>query len=267
MSLLESSREPIAAPDNTSDDRTERLQRELTFHDESFSNDVREQTVGKFYAITDSSYGCYRRLVFREVAGTDVLEYGCGINSDGIALAGAGARVTGIDISPVAIEKSRRAAIEAGVEGNVTYHVMDAETLEFPDGSFDRICGVGIIHHLDMERALREIRRVLRPGGRAVFHEPLGHNPLINRYRRRTPDIRTPDEHPLLRADLAMIAEGFSRATYRYFHLTSLALVPLRDTPFFKPLLAVAEGIDKAVMAVVPPLRGWAWYCVMELEK
>src|SRR3546814_4334755 len=51
--------------------------------------------------------------------------------------------------------------------------------------------------------------RVLRPGGRAVFIEPLGLNPAIELYRRFTPSARTPDEHPLLRRDFRRFDAAF----------------------------------------------------------
>ena len=245
----------------------ERLAREAEFHDHSFSTHMRESEVGKFYSIARRSYDCYRDLVFGNVAGKDVLEYGCGINSDGLALAAEGARVTGIDISPVAIEESNGLAKEQGLTDRVAYHVMNAEELTFPDNSFDLVCGIGILHHLDLEKGYSEVARVLRPGGYAVFHEPLGHNPLINRFRNRTPHLRTQDEHPLLREDLRRAKDYFSEVRPHYFHLTSLGIVPLRNTPVFKPLYALTEGLDRLLMTAIPPLKGWSWYCVMELKK
>ncbi len=251
----------------TDRERQERLAREAEFHDHSFSTNLRESEVGKFYAVARRSYECYHDLIFGKVAGKDVLEYGCGINSDGLALAREGARITGIDISPVAIEESNALAAGAGLTDRVSYHVMNAEELTFPDNSFDLVCGIGILHHLDLEKGYGEVARVLRPGGRAVFHEPLGHNPLINRFRNRTPHLRTPDEHPLLRSDLREAERYFSKIRPHYFHLTSLGIVPLRNTPIFKPLYALTEGLDSLLMGLIPPLRGWAWYCVMEMEK
>lgn len=245
----------------------ERLAREAEFHDHSFSTNVRENEVGKFYSVAKRSYDCYHDLVYGDVAGKDVLEYGCGINSDGLELARQGAQVTGIDISPVAIEESNGLAEEAGVTNRVAYHVMNAEELKFPDNSFDLVCGIGILHHLDLEKGYSEVARVLRPGGRGIFHEPLGHNPLINRFRNQTPHLRTPDEHPLLRPDLQRAGAFFSKTDLHYFHLSSLGIVPLRNTPVFKPLYALTEGLDKVMMTLIPPLRGWAWYCVMDLKK
>ncbi len=245
----------------------ERLAREAELHDHFHSTNLRESEVGKFYSVAKRSYVCYHRLVFSDVEGRDILEYGCGVNSDGLELAKKGAKVTGIDISQVAIKESHFLAEQAGATDRVSYHVMNAEELAFPDRSFDLVCGIGILHHLDLEKGYAEVARVLRSGGRAVLHEPLGHNPLINRFRNRTPHLRTPDEHPLLRQDLHTAENYFSDVRVHYFHLTSLGIVPLRNTPFFKPLYALTEGIDRAVMALIPPLRRWAWYCVMEMKK
>src|SRR5205807_1094253 len=94
------------------------------------------------------------------------------------------------------VEATQRAEA-AGLADRVDFLVDDAHATTFPDDSFDLIVGVAILHHLDLEVALREIRRVLRPGGRAVFLEPLWHNPLLRLGRRLTPSARTPDEHPL----------------------------------------------------------------------
>src|SRR3546814_19128134 len=87
-------------------------------------------------------------------------------------------------------------ATETGL--HATFSVDNAEQTSFPDASFDRIGGSGILHHLDLDRAYAEIARLLKPGGRAVFLEPLGHNPLLTAYRDRTPRMRTEDKnHPL----------------------------------------------------------------------
>ena len=58
------------------------------------------------------------------------------------------------------------------------FHLMDAHNLEFEDESFDFVYGCAILHHLDYNRALDEICRVLKPGGKILFAEPLGINPV-----------------------------------------------------------------------------------------
>jgi ubiquinone/menaquinone biosynthesis C-methylase UbiE len=244
----------------------ERLDREAAFHDVAFSSDMRA-AADKFYTVTVTTIERYRSLIFDNVAGKRVLEYGCGTGSSAFELARRGATVVGIDISPVAMEMAAEQARRDGVADRATFRLMNAEQLEFPDASFDLICGTGILHHLDLEKSYAEIARVLKPGGRGVFSEPLGHNPLINWYRNRTPEMRTPDEHPLLARDLALARNYFSSIDMRFFQLASIGIVPFRSTPLFKPLYALTEGVDRLMMKVIPPLKWWAWNVVIELKK
>jgi SAM-dependent methyltransferase len=195
-----------------------------------------------------------------------VLEYGCGADSMAAHLAHRGAHVTGIDVSPVAIEEAeRRASLNGGTQ-RLSYRVMDAEHLEFEDQSFDLICGGAILHHLDLEQAYGEISRTLRPGGRAVFLEPMGHNPLIRWYRNRTPDYRTVDEHPLLTEDLEAGRRHFGRVSDNYFHLFVLAAVPLRNGRLFSPVRRSLDAVDRFLIRHVPPLRKHAWMVVLEMS-
>jgi ubiquinone/menaquinone biosynthesis C-methylase UbiE len=244
----------------------DRLANEAAFHDNSFANDVRA-AAGKFYSVTVNSMGRYHQLLFQKVAGRRFLEYGCGTGSSAFDIARQGGDVVGIDISPVAIEMATEKAHQEQLESRTEFLLMNAEELEFPDASFDVICGTGILHHLDLEKSYSEIARVMKPGGVAVFLEPLGHNPFINWYRDRTPEMRTPDEHPLLMKDFVLARKYFTSVEARFYHFLSLGVVPFRSTPLFKPLYAVTEGLDRALMTIFPPLKRWAWNCVMELRK
>ena len=154
-----------------------------------------------YYSVVGASRAVYEDLLRARGAGRDVLEYGCGPGSYAFFLADLGASVLGIDISTTAIEQASAEARQRGAD-RVEFRRLNAESLDLPDASFDLVCGTGILHHLDLTRAYAEIARTLRPGGSAVFIEPLGHNPLINRFRRRTRALRTEDEHPLRVEDL-----------------------------------------------------------------
>lgn len=241
----------------------ERKAREQEFHDRKFGDGKPRGGTGVFYRVTDESYGHHRDLIFDRVAGKRVLEYGCGPGSHAFELARRGARVTGIDISPVAIGIGRNMAADQNLD--IDFAVMDAEHTTFPDASFDLIVGSGILHHLDLSRTYGELARLLAPGGRAVFVEPLGHNVLINLYRRATPGQRTPDEHPLLRSDMADARRRFGSVSVRYYHLTALAAAALAKTPLFKPVLAVLSAVDRALLRL-PPVQPYAWIAVMELS-
>ncbi len=101
--------------------------------------------------------------------------------------AARGHRVTAIDLSPVAIERARQQAAAEGVADLIDFRVMNAEALELEPRSFDFICGLGVIHHLDIRASLREVTRMMKPRCECAFVEPLRHDPLINLYRRGTP--------------------------------------------------------------------------------
>jgi ubiquinone/menaquinone biosynthesis C-methylase UbiE len=109
---------------------------------------------------------------FEDWGGRDVLEAGCGIGTDGVQFARAGARYTGMDFSPTALTLARRRFSLTDLEGSfVEGSVTD---LPFQDRSFDLVYSNGVIHHIPQtERAVHEFRRVLRPGGTAlvmVYH-------------------------------------------------------------------------------------------------
>jgi SAM-dependent methyltransferase len=141
---------------------------------------------------------------------------------------------------------------------------MDAQNLTFPDESFDVVLGGAILHHLELNKALMTIRRVLKAGGSAIFIEPLGHNPAINFYRRRTPQMRTEDEHPLLTEDLDLIRHVFPGTSLRYFNLLTFATVPVRR---FSLAVKAAHACDQALFRLLPFTRRYAWMVLIIMRK
>lgn len=244
----------------------DRLARERDAHNKIFSEGTRK-SAQKFYSIIHNSRALYEGLLRSRAPEGSALEYGCGMGSHSQYIARHGAaRVVGIDISDVAIANARGEAIAGGLP-NAEYHRMNAEQLDFPDNSFDLICGTAILHHLDLERAYSEIARVLRPGGLAVFMEPLGHNPLINLYRHLTPTLRTVDEHPLMMRDVTLARRYFAAVSPRYFVLQTLAAVPFHGRHYFRRLLSVLEASDAMLFRFLPFTRRYAWQVVVALEK
>lgn len=244
-----------------------RLASEAAFHDALAEGAPRP--ADRFYAVNASSWSYYRRLLLDEAGrAADILEYGSGIGAySSLALAEAGHRCIGIDISPASVAASAGRMRRLHPAAAVEYRVMDAERLELDRDSFDLVCGNGIIHHLDLERAYGEIARVLRPDGVALFAEPLGHNPLINAYRRLTPDQRTPDEHPLRADDFRLARRFFGGVDVRPFHLLAIAATPLHGTRVFRPLVGVLDAVDDVLFARVPRARRLAWYAVIRLSS
>ena len=102
------------------------------------------------------------------LAGKTVLEIGVGMGSHAQLIAGAAARFVGIDLSSPAVAAPSRRLRIFGAPGAVLQ--MDAERLAFPDATFDLVWSWGVIHHSANTRgALEEIRRVLKPAGRALL--------------------------------------------------------------------------------------------------
>lgn len=103
---------------------------------------------------------------FTRWQGRDVLEVGVGLGTDFVQFVRARARAVGIDLTEAAVAAVHQRLELEGLRADV--RVGDAEALPFPDASFDLVWSYGVLHHTpDTIRAVREIRRVLRPGGEA----------------------------------------------------------------------------------------------------
>ncbi|HEX9545580.1 MAG TPA: class I SAM-dependent methyltransferase [Pyrinomonadaceae bacterium] len=104
---------------------------------------------------------------FAAARGLKILEIGCGLGTDGAQFAKAGADYTGVDLTDAAVELARRRFELFDLPGK--FQTADAEKLDFADESFDLVYSHGVLHHTpDTAKAIREIHRVLRPGGRAI---------------------------------------------------------------------------------------------------
>ena len=133
---------------------------------------------------------------FKSARGLKVLEIGCGLGTDGAQFAEAGADYTGVDLTEAAVELARKRFETFGIAGK--FETADAEQLQFEDNSFDMVYSHGVLHHTpDTAKAIREIHRVLRPGGRAMVM--LYHRDSYN-YRINISMLRRAGAH-LLRFD------------------------------------------------------------------
>ncbi len=202
-----------------------------------------------------------------DLRGKRVLDYGCGHGMAAVVLARAGAEVTAFDLSAGYVNEARERARANGVA--VECVVADGENLPFEDEAFDAVWGNAILHHLDLVRAGRELHRVLKPGGVAVFCEPWGGNPLLAFARRFLPypgKDRTPDEQPLTRRDLAPFREVFPSVEVEGHQLLGMLRRAVRAG-------SVSEGprgidrFDSTLLRGCPALKNWCRYVVIRLEK
>ena len=243
-------------------DKSIDLDREREFHNRRFKEGDSRQAQQKYYWTIQRGAEKYWDAVQLHSIGADVLSYGCGLGEGLSTLLPIVKSLDGIDISDAAVEQARQTL--GGP--SAAFHVMDAMNLDFPDQRFDLVFGSGIIHHLDVELACKEIHRVLKPGGRALFWEPLGVNPIINAYRHITPNARTPDEHPLLPKDFQTMRKLSFKVGVEYFGLFTLGSVLLRNQKGSETILSVLERIDNVALKI-PGFRFAAWYCIITLVK
>ena len=139
--------------------------------------------------------------------GMSVLELGCGTGSFTRELARSGADVVAIDVSPELLE----IATATSSAPNIQYEIQNAYTLSYSEGVFDSVIGSSILHHLEVEKALRNVYRVLKPEGTIYFTEPNMLNPQIA-LQKNVPWIKrklgdSPDETAFFRWSLRRLLE------------------------------------------------------------
>src|SRR5262249_42483328 len=142
----------------------------------------------------------------------------------------------------------------------------DGAALPFADASFDRVWGNAVLHHLDTEVAGRELFRVLRPGGVAVFCEPWGENPLLSWARRRLPyrgKQRTRDEEPLRRRQVRVLEHIFPEVELSGYQLLSMVRRVVRPGR----LTAALERCDAVLLRRLPGLQRFCRYVVLTLRR
>jgi ubiquinone/menaquinone biosynthesis C-methylase UbiE len=254
-------------PSSPDVDLARRLEAEREFHNRKFGGEAHGASEA-IYELPRVAYRFFEAQVQPRAAGAKVLEFGCGDSSYAVKLSQWGGSVTAIDISDEAIEETRRRVRDAGFLNRTSLIRMNAEELDFPEASFDLVVGRAILHHLDLEKSYAAISRVLRPGGAAIFLEPLAHNPLINLYRRLTPHLRTEDEHPLTMRDLKAARRHFGTVRFQYFTLLAMGALPAAKAPkLFQSMLTGLDKADKALFRAIPATGRWAWTAAMVMEK
>jgi SAM-dependent methyltransferase len=202
--------------------------------------------------------------------GKRVLLYGCGEGNEAAGLFDQGAAsIAGFDVSDAEIARAQATAEQRGYADRVDFRTADAHHTPYEDDAFDLIIGNAILHHLDVEVALEEIQRILAPGGRAVFREPLAHNPLLKLGRALTPAARTPDEHPFTRDDWAACAERFPAFSHREVELVSIPLMPLNlllPRARQRGLARRVAALDDRMLTRWPGLRSHARTTLITLQ-
>ena len=199
--------------------------------------------------------------------GKRVLEIGCGPGMDLIQLAGAGARVTGMDSTPPAVRLARRHLQIRQLPGSVLEG--NAERTPFADGTFDAVYSHGVLHHtVDTQRAIDEVHRVLKPGGEAVIM--LYHR--VSWFWLLSKVTKTPVEHA--DADAPIVRVYSTAEVRRLFHAFSKVNVVTERFPAktkkFKGWKGLGfNGVFVPIFNALPTslTARWGWHLMIYATK
>lgn len=138
-----------------------------------------------------------------------VLEIGCGDGEFTSRLAkDKRLKVVGTDITPMVVKRAKANFVK---NKNVSFKVENAEKFKAKGNSFDLVCGVSILHHLNWKKTLKESYRILKDGGKIFFSEPNYINPFIflslhSKYLRNKFEF-SPDETALIRWEVKKVLQ------------------------------------------------------------
>jgi ubiquinone/menaquinone biosynthesis C-methylase UbiE len=264
----------------------ERQLREKTFHDAKAREIEQEEQQSDYTLSFTSSASLENQFILKqmgELKGKHILDLGCGEGEAALYFAQQGAQVDAVDISEGMINLLRIRADQLGF--SIQSHVMEAEVLQFSDHTFDFVYANGVLHHVDMEPTLREIKRVLKPGGCGFFIEPIDYNPVIKVYRTIAEANRSEDETPLRYKDRKVFKKIFDSFNHREFWFTALYIfihffVIKRYHPSkvrywkqvviegnrYRTLLTILISLDRVLLLIVPFFRFLCWNTVIQVQ-
>lgn len=210
----------------------------------------------------------YSYHLLGDVTGKTVVDYGCGTGENSVHIAHHGGNVKGIDISPELIELAKERVKINNVADKTEFMVGSAYEMPLPDESVDVVLGLAILHHLDLELASKEVFRVLKKGGRAIFQEPVRNSKFVGFVRNlipyKEPDL-SPFERPLTDEELKEFAKDFSDYKSREFYFPVVNLV--RILPGLNRYFLQSVDVTEKILQKVPSLKYYSTVRVVEMTK
>lgn len=268
--------------DSSIENPTARQQRERDFYREySRSHEDEEVVFDPVLGGEKRPWNSYWRLyeivrdAYREPS-QRLLDFGCGLGNAAMCHARIGYHVSGFDICEENIVACRRKAEKYGFRDRTEFSLQTAEALSYPDDSFDVVAGFDILHHVEVELALAQARRVLKPGGIAVFREFV-EVPVLDSLRNSAigtwlvpndpslDDHRTQDEEKLTREQMRTVRAVFPECELIHFNLLSRLNKFLPNPHPERP--SRIEMLDRAVFRWLPFTRRLGGDVVMVLRK
>jgi 2-polyprenyl-3-methyl-5-hydroxy-6-metoxy-1,4-benzoquinol methylase len=202
---------------------------------------------------------CFRLL--GDLRDKAILDVGCGEGEDGMILAMLGARVTGLDVSPGAIELAKQRAALNGVSERTHFICAPLNAANLPEKSFDVLWIDNMLHHVldDLDGTMRSLLEAAKPGALIICIEPLNLNKTLRKIRFLVPVHTevTPGERPLERPDLAVLEKlipGLRRRHFSFLGRLTRFIIPgfryERATAWRRMLCDFVHWIDRIVLSV-----------------
>lgn len=219
----------------------------------------------------------YIHQVLGDIKGMKILDLGCGLGEPSVYFALHGAKVTAVDLSQPMLDVLQ--AIAKHHKVSVKTKQTTVENLNFPaKEKFDIVYVGNVFHHVNIDKTLSGIVRVMKPDGKLICWEPLGYNPAINIYRRIATKVRSHEERPFKTHDIDMFRRYFGNITTRYFWFSTLLIfvvmalierrdpnkerywkVVIKEADKWKPLYTPLEALDRLLLRYIAPLRLYCW--------
>jgi ubiquinone/menaquinone biosynthesis C-methylase UbiE len=259
--------------------------KERLFHDEWASTiDVEGIQVRDYFEACTAPENRYILQHLGDVTGKKLLDLGCGAGENSVYFAKKGAICIASDYSQGMVDVALNLAAQNHVQ--IEGAIVNAMAIDFPDNSFDIVYAANLLHHLpEPKTCIQEMHRILKPGGKACFWDPLKHNPIINIYRRIATSVRTEDETPLDLNIVDFVSGHFAQTEYDTFWFATLWIFirfytieridPNRERYWKKiiiehqrlaPIYQSLEQID-IILKKLPGLRKYAWNLAVVATK
>jgi len=226
----------------------------------------------EFYFSPEQRYALDKMWGKEGLRGKRVLEIGCGMGVFALFLARQEAEVYVVDLARERLSFLRKKARLLGLSKRIHIFCATAERLPFPSIVFDIVYTKSVLIHTELNEAAHESERVLKPGGRAVFIEPMKSNPFAALYRK----FLGPKEWKTIttyfdRDRLILLGRPFAKSRVRFFYLFSFLAFfwqfGWKNRRLFRFFTGAMNTLDGFLFRLIPPLRRMAWFAVVTADK
>lgn len=261
------------------------LKKEKEFHNEwAASVDINNIAIDEFFEACTAPENRMILHKLGDLKDKKLLDLGCGLGESSVYFAKKGARVIACDISEGMLNVAKQLAKKHNV--NIDTLNSYSDKLEVDNETLDIVYAANLLHHVEIESTLKEVKRVLKKNGIFVSWDPLAHNPLINIYRKMATEVRTEDEHPLKINDIRIFKKYFKKVSYEttwfftlwiFLKFYLIEKVDPNKERYWKKIINeqkrlektyyTLEKLDKLVLSFLPFLKRYCWNIVIFAEK